>query len=1304
MNSSDRNCEHSAAGRPTGFHLLRGPSRPRRSGPGTLSRAIGLAICVLVCRGPNAARAETGWFPPILPADQAEQELEAHNASARAQGMKADDYYALGALYLLHTPSTDLAAAYLRQAVRLQADDPMAAFLYSLVLERRGYYTKASKPLLAICRHEPDRPIAELAARTIASYQGYVKDFSAAVEPVFRRLLRRDDYQNPDFVHTVKKVLVRIYEAEDRRDQEKEVRISMGEVTHWIVTDPFGHLPNLDFDTPFPPESEASPSKEYVQDDRKTVARDEVFEGEPVRPFGKGRREGTYYASTYLQPQAAQKVIFRLNTRDRLRLFVNGKQVFTHDTRRQWQRQDRTLVLSLRSGWHRLLVKSNSDTIPAGFRLWLTDLSGNALPGAEGRTAFEEFPETVESEALTPEPVPSTVERYAEQLLTTSPADPWGLFVKAWMAGEAGNMAEARVNQEKCLEAAPHFAEFHFYLARYCKDDPSLSVEDSSARARQEFLKASELAEDFATALDEVSDFDLDENHHLRAIRTRQRCVAINPYYWGYHLSLFSAYRAKGWNDRATESIERAFELNPEAQYLLTLGREWFQGRRNFRREADCQASLERVLSKSSQKAQRLVGHQELPEAAREYLRLIALKPREPTLRSSLAEVYRRMGQFDKAKGELAQLLGISPHPGRVNRALATVLFEEGDTEAGLEELRKALRESPTDRSLRRALSALGETDELEGFRVSLEKVLKERDPKRKYEGVSTAYLLDQYVSRVFPDGSSLDLTHIIAKVLDKGGVQRMGEIRVPRNAHLYNLRVVKPSGETLEPEIITKKDSYSMSGLAPGDIVQYEYLSPMRKLSIPKAYRGANFTFNSIETPTERAQLVVLTPPKYPLQYRFRNAKVEPKIEERPDVTVYRWDMKNPKAVHREPRPVPYQEYIPHVQFSGGLTWDNVRLEYANRLIPQLTVSPEMEAAAVEALQGVTAPDQRAERIFRMAEDRIKRPTSSTYLGQPAHVIYSERSGNMLIVLKALYDHFGIPADVFFAYSQTQALPVLEVPSLGVFRYGLIRLTLPEKGAVWIEPAQSRLPFGYFSPAFGGTQALLVLGPGETMAPVPQPPSEQDHVAMRWQGRISRAGEIEVDAEETFSGVLAGAMRRLAENYTDQQWTQFLERNLSHSVRGATVTNVRLADLEDYERPVTLKYQFRAPGYARLQGETLRIEQVFGKHNMVRRFAPLPGRRISLLLPSPVSDTIETVLVFPEGSRPIRTPRALKLKTPFGQYEATVEAQSHVLKVARSLQQPIQRVSPKSYPSYARFCQSIDENEVYEIAVQLPK
>jgi hypothetical protein len=389
-------------------------------------------------------------------------------------------------------------------------------------------------------------------------------------------------------------------------------------------------------------------------------------------------------------------------------------------------------------------------------------------------------------------------------------------------------------------------------------------------------------------------------------------------------------------------------------------------------------------------------------------------------------------------------------------------------------------------------------------------------------------------------------------------------------------------------------------------------------------------------------------------------------------------------------------------VQFSGGLTWDNVRLEYANRLLPLLTVSPEMKKASDEAVKDVSDPFQRAVRIFRMAEEQIKNPAGSTYLGRAAHLVFSERAGNMLVVLKALYDYVGVPCDVLFAYSQAQALPVLDVPNLGVYQFGLIRLRLPGNEQVWIEPAQRRLPFGYISPAFGGTQALRVIGEAPTVVDVPAPPSEQDDIVVRWEGKVSESGDIEVAAQESFSGALAGMMRRLAESYTEQKWSQFLERNLSASVRGAAVSDVRLENIEDFERPVTLKYRFQAPGYARREDKSLRVEQVFGRHEMVRRFAPLPGRKIPLLLQSPLNDVIQTTLTFPKGSKLVQKPAPAQLSTPFGRYEVTVDGEADVLKVTRSLRQPIQRITPGDYLSYAKFCQAIDQNELHETVVQL--
>ncbi|MBI2193750.1 MAG: DUF3857 domain-containing protein [Planctomycetes bacterium] len=1278
---------------------LRARLRPAGGGCCAALRIACASLLVLAAR----TTADT-WFPPIPSADEARKETEDREGRVRSGAATPEDYYRLGVLYFLHTPSTSLANVYLRRAVQLDPGNPMAAFLYSMVLERRGDYASALDPLLAIAAQETEPPIRELAVRTIRSYLGNTNDFTARVEPAFRRLLRRPGSQPLLTVRLAREVLADLYERTGRHDQYVRARREMGEVGAWRVTGSFGRHGHLDLHRAFPPEADEAFRPTYEWEGEEVRTRDEDFTGDWVRPVGKDLRPGTFYAAARFWLPLSQEVIFHLDCADPLILAIDGRTALLRDSTRNWVREEQSFRLALEEGWHGLVVKACSGSVPAGFRLCVTDASSRALEDFKGPAAVRKTEPPPSPEAWRTEALADTAERFCDAILAERHGDPWAHFVKAWLASEAGNGVEARLHQEMATAALPDFAEFHFYLARYLNDDDSLSKEEASSRARQEYQRAADLADEFAAALDEVSDFDITENHSREAIRSIQRCTRINPHYWGYGLTLFLAYRGRGWENLATEALDRALSLHPEAEQALKHGRDWFEARHDFARADDCERRLQEVLAQEGHRAGHLEDLGRTREAIREYQRLVRQRPRETRFRSALADLYLREGMWEEARSELHGLLAFDPNPEAVYKDLARLFFRSGRPEEGRAALKKALEERPADRELREVLILLGEKDEFEEFRIPLEEVLKARGDGAPPPGISTVYLLDQFVTRVFPDGSSLDLTHIIAKVLDKDGVERLGEISVPDGARLYELRVVKPNGETFEPEIHHPKESYTMSGLAPGDIVEFEHLAASEQPEIPNGYSGANFTFNSLEVPTERAQLVILTDPGYPLRFHFQNGGIEPQIEKRQGLDIYRWEMRNPVAVHREPKSVPYQEYIPYLQFSGGLTWEAVRRQHEDRLMGLLRVSPEMGAALREALHDVTDDPERAKRIFRLVEDRVKNPGGTTFLGHPAHLIFSERAGNPLVLLKALYDEAGLTTDVVFAYSQALALPVMDVPNSGTFPFGLLRLRLPGRPEIWIEPVRSGVPFGYISPAFGGTRGLLVLGQGEAFVEIPHRPPEQDRISTVLSGRVSSEGDLDAQVETEYTGFSAGSIRVMVENFSYQQWLQRIERNLSEAVRGASASDMTLENPDDPEKPVVIRYRFKASRFARREGNSLRVTQFLGTHNLVQRFAALPGRRIPLLIPSPLNTRMETRLSFPEGSTLTHRPPDLVAESIFARFESVGQEEGAMVRLVRSLVMPIQRVTPQDYPAFAQFCQQVERNEVTDIVVIVPE
>ena len=1260
-------------------------------------KSLFFTLAVLSAR---ACQSGEAWFPQIEKPDDGQAAITELHKKLKSRTAGAQDYYELGYQHLFSTKDTSLASLYLRQACRLDSNNVEARFLFSLALERRGDYEAALQPLLDICKQNPNEPLGELAARTIRSYIGKFKSFSKSVEPAFSKILKNSQSSNPEFIRVLSEVLAAVYRRTGRLDRYYLMQEQMGVAGEWLLLGPFGEQANIDFDHPFPPEVRQEPLSECMWKGKKLTAKPMTVRGENIYLVGGRKADRTYYAGTFLNLSKTEKLIIRIISVDNLKVFVDEQEVFRRDTRKTWPRVTDQIVLELSAGRHSVLVKFSSRQFASGFRLYVVNQSGIALSSDFCSISPGKDLESVNGK-LEAIPYRSPVEAKCDEILERYPENAWANYVKAWISAESGNLVDARLHSEKALAAAPHFAEFSFYLARHCKDDPSLSFDDASELSRRHYQMAAELVDEFAAALNELSHFDIDENNHLVAIDTLENCVRINPEFAGYRMGLFSALRAKGWNDLATDSLRMALDLNPGDPATLPTAKRWFERRNDFQNLQKCVHYLQQIYPDSSYRARHHEDSGNLDEAAEAYSELVKLRPRIEAYRLLLAGVLRRKGDFAAAEKVLDETLDVTSRPANVYQRLATVRFQAGNLDGGTEALESALKNQPANLSVRQALINLGREDEFKRYRVSYESVVSQRDKKRKYRQASTVYLLDQFVTRVFSDGTSIDLTHIISLVMDKGGVERMGEIFIPRSARILNLRVIKPDGKVIEPELLAKKQSYTMSGLASGDVVDYEYLEPSSGSGIAGGYPGANFTFNSIATPTELAELVVMTDPDYAFKYHFRNANVKPKIETREGMKVYQWKMKNPHAVYREPAAVPYQEYIPHVQFSGGLSWEAIRRRFANDLMGQLKVSREMKKALDEAVAGAVSFTDKAKRIYSMASERVSKPGSTTYFRRPAYLIYSEREGNLLVLLKALYDRAGVPCDAVLTYSLSEALPVLDVPSFGTFRHGLLRVRPDEKSEVWLDP-RGRTPFGYLNPLYGGAKGLIMQPSGPLWMDIPAAPAEQDHIRTTWTGTVNGDGGLDARVVTEYTGLPAASVRGIAENYSEQQWIQIVERMLSRWVRGAEVKSVRISNAKDLEKSVRFEYDFQARRFVLPEGNHHRLGQFLETHRLVRRFAMLPGRRISLHVRGPVNTVVVTELKFPGKTEFIGKPNNALLKTPFGKYECKSDVKGTQIRFERSLRLPIQRIKPKDYPAFSKFCRSVDENESESILLKL--
>jgi hypothetical protein len=149
----------------------------------------------------------------------------------------------------------------------------------------------------------------------------------------------------------------------------------------WYVIGPFGKDDAQRLNTVYPPEKEVRLDAAYKTGDGelrwKRVS-------SPVHPICFIEHIGGYenvvvYAYTEIMSEGERDVTCRMGTDDGAKLFLNGRQVFSHDVARSFAPDQEVFPLRLRNGRNTFLVKVSNGLRHWGFSL---ELTGAALVGA----------------------------------------------------------------------------------------------------------------------------------------------------------------------------------------------------------------------------------------------------------------------------------------------------------------------------------------------------------------------------------------------------------------------------------------------------------------------------------------------------------------------------------------------------------------------------------------------------------------------------------------------------------------------------------------------------------------------------------------------------------------------------------------------------------------------------------------------------------------------------------------------------------------------------------------------------------
>jgi tetratricopeptide (TPR) repeat protein len=933
--------------------------------------------------------------------------------------------------------------------------------------------------------------------------------------------------------------------------------------------------------------------------------------------------------------------------------------------------------------------------------------------------------------------VPATTPVQAPSTLAETLAD-------AYLANQLGDVTRAEAAGQR-LEAMPTFAVGLAFAAALVRDDPSLPAGFSRDRARALLRRAVAVDPTFARARNALGGLALDDDRPRETLDEALLAVKAAPGWWLPWLTLDVAYGLRGLTWDADRALDQALARAPRACAVV----EAALARAETRRDA---ASVRRFTDDTvvcgvvtDERISRLRRRGDWGEAEK-LLRLgMTLEPDPEGMRRDLGRLLLARGRAKEAVALLEPALERTD--GEATVAWADAAIAAGERARARARVASLLMDRPDVPQLVRAARTLGVPLPLDDYRLDGRAVIRAFEASGRRYAAPAVVILDRSVTRLFPSGAAMTLTHEIVRVQSKDAIQKWGEVALPEGAEILTLRTHKVDGTTREPEEVAGKDAISAADLAIGDYLEKETLelsgpheafAPTRAGARP-GYLGDRFYFQSFDAPLDRSEYLLVTDPETAdtLHVDARAGAPTPVRAPAPHAgaseVVTTFAVTEAPQLFGERSAVPAIEHVPSVRVSVAATWQGWGRFLREQMYGASRDAAILERAVTEIrAQAVdSSPRQLAAALLAWVGQNVE---ADDDLRGAATLAVASGRGNRVATLIALAHRLGLSARLALGRSRFIAegeapTPIEEGDD---FAEVLVRFDLPGGAVVYVDPRLKHQLFGYLSPGLDGARVLVLeTGAFETIR------SERgDSRDVDLTVHLAENGQATGEVVETLHGWPALEWAEILDRVGSDQTKlrqDFEQRGLGVHFPGVALKDVRVeisgtdggqrdrrektptgGQAESPIRPVTaaevrVHYTFTSPRFASRDGDRLRILPTFFRSQPGRRYATEPQRSTALMTNFEVPTKVVARFLLPASARPGGTPGGARVIARAGAYRfreergfETPPGGTPTVTLRREAQLSVMRVPPRIYPEVAAELRAVDKLEGEEIVIVL--
>ncbi len=518
--------------------------------------------------------------------------------------------------------------------------------------------------------------------------------------------------------------------------------------------------------------------------------------------------------------------------------------------------------------------------------------------------------------------------------------------------------------------------------------------------------------------------------------------------------------------------------------------------------------------------------------------------------------------------------------------------------------------------------------------------------------------------------GQDLVFSHYIRiKVFTERGKESQSRIDITfagRN------RIVDIAGRTIKPDgaiIELKKDAifertivkvggfkvkaktFAMPSVEPGVIIEYRWkeVRPNTLANNVRLQFQRDIPVRSVKYYLKPAQIDTGYS-SLGMSFKTFNGDASPPVKDKDGF--YTTTMVNVPALHEEPRMPPEDQvkiwvllfYSRDKPLPPQQYWPKLGKDLYEAVKPGMKVNDDVKKAAAAAIGDATGDEQKLQRLYEFCRNKIKNTDSVAAGLTDAEKDKLKKNESPADTLKRGIGDGG-DIDQLFAAMATAAGFEVRAAALSdrsdiffdknfTHSYFLRAIDVAVKvGGQWrfFEPGTPYIPFGMIRWQQEAIAALILDPKDSAFVQTPATPAEKTVQKRTATLKLAEDGALEGDVRIEYTGHLAVEKKRDNDDDSPAQREETLRDMIKTRMSTAELSNIKIENVTDSDKPFVYAFHVRVPGYAQRTGKRLFLQPGFFEKGIGATF-PASSRKLAIYFHYAWKEEDEVTIDLPAG------------------------------------------------------------------------